>query len=71
MSPRCRRGLAEGFGGVGESRCRSKAAVIRGLQNDAIYLKSSSIRQLHFLGLICQVEAAVKTLSAFEGERVL
>lgn len=48
----------------------SKAAVIRGLQNDAIYLKSSSIRQLHFLGLICQLEAAA-TLSAFERERVL
>lgn len=48
----------------------SKVAVIRSSQNDAIYLRSSSIRQLHFLGLICQLEAAA-TMPVSERERVL
>ncbi len=39
-------------------------------KNDAIYFRSSSIRQLHFLGLICQLEAAA-TMPVFERERVL
>lgn len=39
-----------------------KTAVIRGLLNDAIYLRTSSIKQVSFLGLICQPEATVTML---------